>query len=230
MEYVKPACWSSVVFALLFCAANSSFAQPAPSPTPPQDDVQNWNEVQFIVPLSPRLELTFTGQLRIGRDLTRPVSERGGASLDLSAGEYLSFSAGYLYVASQPFAGQKDYENRLLFSGTVRLPPLRRFTISNRNLVEVRLRNSRANSTRYRNRVQVDRPVEIRGFRLGLFASDEVFYDFSLNRWSRNRFSAGVSRRFSDRYTGDVYYLRQNDGFSRPGDLHIIGTTLRVHF
>jgi len=26
----------------------------------------------------------------------------------------------------------------------------------------------------------------------------------------------------------DVFYLRQNDGFSRPGDLNVIGTAWRI--
>jgi hypothetical protein len=28
----------------------------------------------------------------------------------------------------------------------------------------------------------------------------------------------------------DLYYLRQNDGRARPGDLHVVGTALRIRF
>ena len=65
---------------------------------------------------------------------------------------------------------------------------------------------------------------------LQLFASDEVFYDWSFDAWVRNRFAVGVSRKFNKYFTGDLYYMRQNDGRSRPGDLHIIGATYRLRF
>ncbi|MEJ7712427.1 MAG: hypothetical protein WKF84_21880 [Pyrinomonadaceae bacterium] len=58
-----------------------------------------------------------------------------------------------------------------------------------------------------------------------MFVADEVFYDWSVDDWVRNRFTIGVSKVFNKTFTGDLYYMRQNDGRSRPGDLHVIGTT-----
>lgn len=49
-----------------------------------------------------------------------------------------------------------------------------------------------------------------------------------LNDWVRNRFSVGGSRAINKRLAFDLYYMRQNDGRARPGDLNIIGTVLRV--
>ena len=60
-----------------------------------------------------------------------------------------------------------------------------------------------------------------------LFVADEVFYDWVVNRWVRNRFSVGGIKVFNKHFTQDFYYLRQNDGVSIPGDLNVIGTTLR---
>jgi len=87
---------------------------------------------------------------------------------------------------------------------------------------------SPANSTRYRNRLQLEHPLKVGKTSLQLFASDEVFYDWSVDDWVRNRFAIGLSRRFNQHFTGDFYYTRQTDGRSRPGDLHIIGATYRV--
>lgn len=101
--------------------------------------------------------------------------------------------------------------------------------MSDRNLVDRRLRSS-GNTTQYRNRLQLEHPFKVGGFEATHFASDEVFYDSRERAWIRNRFALGLSRKSSDRYTGEIYYLRQNDGFSRPGDLNVIGTTLRVRF
>ena len=64
-------------------------------------------------------------------------------------------------------------------------------------------------------------------FKLSLFVSDEVFYDWAIDRWVRNRFAIGASKVFNKHFTQDFYYLRQNDGVSLPGDLNVLGTTLR---
>ena len=44
----------------------------------------------------------------------------------------------------------------------------------------------------------------------------------------RNRFSVGVIKEFNKQLAGELFYLRQNDGRARPGNLHVIGTTLRI--
>jgi hypothetical protein len=74
----------------------------------------------------------------------------------------------------------------------------------------------------------VEHPASLGKFSFNVFAADEVFYDWSVDDWVRNRFSAGGFKKFGKRYTAEVYYLRQNDGRARPGDLHVIGTILKI--
>ena len=94
--------------------------------------------------------------------------------------------------------------------------------LSDRNQVEWRLRNS-SESTRYRNRFQVEHSIGPDDLGLSLFVADEVFYDLSADAGAQPFFSRrqqGVNKHF----TQEIYYLRQNDSFSVPGDLHVIGT------
>jgi hypothetical protein len=49
-----------------------------------------------------------------------------------------------------------------------------------------------------------------------------------LKKFSRNRFTAGITKTLTKKLSLDVYYMRQNDGFSRPGDLNVIGTSWKV--
>jgi hypothetical protein len=201
----------------------------AQSPQPaPRDDTQNWNEVEIAKPLNRKVDLEFYGQLRLGRNLNHFVDERVGVGFSFKPNKHLNLEPSYRYIAAQPVAGMSTREHRLSFEATVSVP-FRGFTLSDRNLVDRRLRSS-GNTTQYRNRLQLEHPLKLGGFEATLFASDEVFYDSRERAWIRNRFSLGLSRKFSDRYVGEIYYLRQNDGFSRPGDLHVIGTTLRVRF
>ena len=105
---------------------------------------------------------------------------------------------------------------------------MKKFRLSDRNLFERRFRNPGATSTRYRNRFQVEHPVGPKKLGLSLYVADEVFYDWSVNRWVRNRFTAGASKVFNKHFTQDLYYLRQNDGVTIPGDLNVIGAALRL--
>jgi Protein of unknown function (DUF2490) len=189
-------------------------------------DNQQWNDVQLAVPVTKLFDFNLLGTLRLGRDISRPVDERVGAGFTFRAGKYLTFSPNVLAIGMQPVRGRKIWETRLTFPVTVRFN-VDKFRLSDRNQFERRIRNSGARSTRYRNRFQVEHPVGDAKWGLSLFVADEVFYDWSIDRWVRNRFTIGASKVFNKHYTQDFYYLRQNDGVSVPGDLNVIGTTLR---
>lgn len=229
----------------LLCLSSAATAYGQSLPPAPHDDTQLWTDVQFTIPLKKgeddkkksfdKIALLLSGTLRVGRNITQPVDERAGVSIEFkffpshktAPGLNIRFTPGYLYQAAQPSEGRKSYESRLLLGATVEYP-WRDFKFTDRNLVERRFRNSQPDSTRYRNRLQIGHPVTLRQKEFNLFMADEVFYDWSVNEWVRNRFTVGISRKFNDRYTAEFYYLRQNDGRSRPGNLHVIGTLLRI--
>ena len=190
-------------------------------------DTQEWNDVQLSVPVARNIDFNLIGTLRWGRGLSRPVDERIGAGFTFKLGQYLSASAGYLHIGMQPSEGRLVFEERALFPITVRVP-LGKFSLSDRNQFERRMRHPGVDSSRYRNRLQLEHPLGSARMRLSIFFSDEIFYDWSFGAWGRNRAAVGVTKVLNKHLTGDLYYLRQNDSHSTPGDLHVIGTALRV--
>src|SRR6267142_3819034 len=178
--------WSTSLSVLILFAAVVSGQANLPS----QSDTQSWNDVNFSVALSKTFDFTVLGTLRLGRNLSRPVDERIGAAFSYKAGKYLTFTPSYLHIGTQPFRGRKVWENRLSFASTVRFP-VGHFTLSDRNLFERRLRHPGGDSTRYRNKLQIERPVGPLKMKLALYVADEVFYDWSFNAWVRNRFTVG---------------------------------------
>jgi len=189
-------------------------------------DNQQWTDVQLAVPVTKNFDFNLLGTLRLGRDIHRPVDERVGVGFTWRAGKYVTVSPNYLHIGMQPFAGRKIWENRLTLPVTLRFN-VDKFRLSDRNQVERRLRNSGLKSWRYRNRFQVEHPLGKKEWNLSWLIADEVFYDWAVDRWVRNRFTIGASKVFNKHFTEDFYYLRQNDGVSIPGDLNVIGTTLR---
>jgi hypothetical protein len=185
-------------------------------------DNQQWTDVQVAVPVTKSFDFNILGTLRLGRDINRPVDERVGAGFTWKIGKYWTVSPNYLHIGMQPVRGRKIWENRLTLPVTLRFN-LDKFRLSDRNQIEHRIRNSGLRTNRYRNRFQVEHPVGP----LSLYVADEVFYDWAVDRWVRNRLTIGASKVFNKYFTQDFYYLRQNDGVSVPGDLNVIGTTLR---
>ena len=191
-----------------------------------RSDNQVWTDVQLAVPVTGTVDFNIVGTLRVGRDISHPVDERIGAGFSFKFGKYVTVAPNYLHIGMQPFRGRRVWENRLSLPVTLRFN-LDKFRLSDRNLLERRLRNSGAKSTRYRNRFQVEHPIGRDKWGLSLYVADEVFYDWVVDRWVRNRFTVGGSKAFNKHFTQDYYYLRQNDGVSLPGDLNVIGTSLR---
>lgn len=189
-------------------------------------DNQVWSDVQVAVPVTKQFDFNMLGTLRLGRDINRPVDERVGVGFTFKAGKYVTVSPNFLNIGMQPVRGRKIWESRLTFPVTLRFNA-GKFRLSDRNQIERRIRNSGVRSTRYRNRFLIEHPIGDAKWGLSFIIGDEVFYDWSVNRWVRNRFAVGAGKVFNKHYTQEFFYLRQNDGVSIPGDLNVIGTTLR---
>jgi len=193
---------------------------------PSRSDTQNWNDVSLTVPIAKPVDFVLQGTLRNGRNITRPVDERIGIGFSFKLGKYLTVFPNYMHIDMQPFEGRRIYEERLAVATTVKFP-VGRFVLSDRNTFERRLRTLAVDATRYRNRFQVEHLIGPKEKKISLFVSDEVFYDWSFNAWVRNRAAIGVSKVVNKHFTLDLYYMRQNDSHSVPGDLNIIGSTWR---
>jgi hypothetical protein len=217
----------SVALLSLVFAHGVGPAQTGPRRPAPKTDTQEWTDVQLTVPLNKSIDFILLGTLRFGRHLTHTVDERIGFNFSYKVNKYFALSPGYTHIAMQPSAGQHGHEDRLSIAGTLNLSK-KGYTVSDRNLFERRFRTPQVDATRYRNRLQLEYPFSLRGKSLTLVVSDEVFYDRSLRDWVRNRFLAGARKSFNRHFGADLYYMRQNDGRSRPGDLNVIGTIFRI--
>jgi hypothetical protein len=116
------------------------------------------------------------------------------------------------------------FESRYSLRLTYRFP-FKPVGLSHRSQFEYRVRAT--NSWRYRAALNLEKDLP-KKFNGKFFMADEVFYDSALGRFSRNRFSIGINKIINKDLSLDLYYMRQNDGVSRPGDLNTIWAALRV--
>ena len=208
---------------LLYAAGQSS----APAQIRvPKADTQSWSDVQLAIPLNKKVDFTIQGTVRIGGNLTTPVDGRWGFGGVFKLNKYLSFNPFYFHREARPPNGRPEREERLTLGATLRFP-VGKFTFTERNWFEHRWRAPQVNAWRYRNAVLIEHPFRIGQIKFTFAFGDEVFYDWSLHDWVRNRFAVGASHVFNKHLTLYVYGMRQNDGRSRPGDINIIGTQWR---
>jgi hypothetical protein len=211
---------SAVSLCLLFLIPATASAQLD------RTDNQFWSEYQITAPVTKSFDFNILGTFRVGRDFSHPVDERIGAGFTFRLGSHVTIAPNYLHIGMQPLPRRRIWENRLTLPLTLRFNA-GDFRLSDRNQFERRLRNSGSKTNRYRNRFQVEHSFGDKDWQLSLFVADEVFYDWAIHRWVRNRFSVGAIKVLNKHFTQDLYYLRQNDGVSVPGDLNVLGTTLR---
>lgn len=193
----------------------------------PESDTQSWNDVQLTVPMTKKADFLLQTTWRFGDNFFGAVvDERWGAGFNYKLSRYVTLNELFLHRGARPPHGKSETEERLSFGATFQ-GPMGKFTLSDRNWFERRWREPQVDAWRYRNRVRLEHPFKVEKTKFVWFISDEVFYDWSAHDWVRNRAAIGAGHTFNKHVTGELYYLRQNDGRSRPGDINVIGTTLR---
>lgn len=215
------------VFLLIFLC-QFFFALPIFSQTTNKDkDNQFRPEVEVEVPLYKQLYLTFDSDLRLGQfEKTRFARPGAGLVYKQKVGRFVSIEPGYRYRYLQEFNGKSETENILFVNGKVKFN-VRQFKISQSNLFEYRFRRS-GDAPRYRPSLKISHPVTVGKTKIDLFVSDEVYYEWKDRAWTRNRFKIGFSKNIGERASYEIYYMRQNDSYSRPGDLHVLGIKLKI--
>ncbi|HYE73547.1 MAG TPA: DUF2490 domain-containing protein, partial [Blastocatellia bacterium] len=140
--------------------------------------------------------------------------------------KYYSIQPTYVYQYAHPGEGRKSFSHRLYVDNLIKIPA-KKVSLANRIRFERIVRHGRADLWNLRFRPGIEMPVHFGEHLVTLYANNEIFYDTSFKAWTRNRFIAGVSKKINNHFTMDVFYQHQNDGFARPGNLKVFGTTFK---
>jgi len=212
-----------ILLTALSLVARSVSAQ---SLAPLKSDTQFWNDTQLTVPMNKQVDFVLTLTTRTRRNITVLADERWGVGWVFKVKKDLSFNPFYFHREADPPHLRHEREERLTLGATLRFP-VKKFTLVERNWFEHRWRSPQLNAWRYRNRIQLEHPFILNKAKFTGYVADEVFYDWSVRDWVRNRFTVGANHAFNKHFTLDLYIMRQNDGRSRPGDITILGSQLR---
>jgi Protein of unknown function (DUF2490) len=221
-------------------AANRAGAQSSTVP-----EYEYWPEVNLYERISENIRLMEQGSVVLGTDGV-PVSKNLGFNVDLSVDPHpfrayvlgaptlvedrarlLTLRIGYRYNESSPEVGT-TVQNRLLTELTIR-GHLFGLVSSDRNGFDWRWTDG-AYSTRYRNRFQLERPIDLGDYQLTPYASAEVFYLLSSGQWNQIRYRAGLQVPIVDHTTLDVYGGYNDAWNPSPGQVYGLGFKLIISF
>ena len=202
---------SAQTTATIETTSSSATAATAAAVTPPTEDHQFWNEFQLVKHTGKKTDLVLIGVLRIGRDWARPVDERVGVGYAFKLNKYLTVMPTYLHVEYQPYPTRIIHEERLVLNVTGKAS-LGKFTFTDRNLLERRVRPSVKDFTVYRNRLQIDHPAHLGHFAFKPYVADEVWHSTQTGArgefgWFRNRISVGLIKQLTEHLSGDFFVL-----------------------
>lgn len=190
-------------------------------------DNQSWNDVQLTVPMTKTVDFWTSVTMRFGKNATQLNDGRYAIGFIFKPNKSWSFQPFYWYIDMRNSRNQLRIEHRLNLRVNYRFP-FRSFGLSHRSTFEYRLRRP-LNSWRYRPSLTFDKDIPKNLIpKAKFYITEEVFYDSLLRKFSRNRFTVGITKTLTRQLSLDIYYMRQNDGFSRPGDLNVIGTSFKI--
>ena len=191
------------------------------------EDNQSWNDIQLTVPMNKAFDFYTAITARFGKNVSRLSDQRFAVGFAWKPTKSLSIMPFYWAIEARNARGKFQREHRLNLRATYRFP-FKSFGLLHRSTYEYRMR-APFNTWRYRAAVQFEKDLPEKFIpRAKFFVGDEVFYDSATGRFSRNRFQIGISRNLNKILTVDAAYMRQNDGFSHPGDLNTLWVVWRV--
>jgi Protein of unknown function (DUF2490) len=190
-----------------------------------QDDIQSWNDIQLTIPVSKKVDFVTQLTGRFGKNISRLNDARYQFGFAFKPDKTWTLQPFYWNIRARDSRGRFRTEHRLNLRIGYKFP-IKSFGLSHRSWFEYRLR-SVGKSWRYRPSLTFEKELP-KSFKAKLYITEEPFYDSILKKFSRNRFTIGVNKTLTKKLSVDVFYMRQNDGFSRPGDLNVLGTNLKV--
>jgi Protein of unknown function (DUF2490) len=213
-----------LVLSVVFSATLTS-AQTSPISDP--EDIQSWHDLQLTVPLSKHFDFNTVVTMRLGKNISRLNDGRFAIGITWKPHKSFSVQPFFWYIKARNAVSRFRIEQRLNLRLVYKFPT-KGFGLSHRSWFEYRIRGV-GNTWRYRPSLTFEKDIpETIIPQAKFFITEEPFYDSATSKFSRNRLTVGITKTLSKQLSLDLYFMRQNDGISRPGDLNVIGTSWKV--
>jgi hypothetical protein len=152
---------------------------------------------------------------------------RGAESVAHDRASRLSGRIGYIYGWSLTDGRDAYQEDRVQadLAGRWELPG--RLLATDRNRAEFRWLHGDY-SFRYRNRLRLERDVDLGGYQFAPYGMAEVFYDSRYDEFNRIEYTVGLHTPITPHAAVDTYYMRRDDDHTSPEFTNMLGVVLDI--
>ena len=156
----------------------------------------------------------------------KPIARHRLRTRNWERERYVWARVGYDYVWTPGDPENPSHENRGIVEVTGRAHVGGGVWAVNRARVDLRDKNG-TYSTRYRERLTLERETPVFGLETVPYASAEVLYDTRYDAWSEQRYQVGLEMVLDPRWRLEPYYLRKRDTRSEPRHTNAVGLVLK---
>jgi hypothetical protein len=152
------------------------------------------------------------------------LKEVAAFDLDNAKTRPLLLSIGYRYLT----APDSPSTNQMVLIATSHVPSKPGLLISDRNRSDLDWSNGHF-KWRYRNKLEIEKPLAIRTYHPAPYSSVEVYYESQYQKWSTTEIYLGCLFPIRKHFELDPYYEHQNNTGKSPNtQLHGIGLKLNI--
>jgi hypothetical protein len=188
---------------------------------------QVWSELQFQYGLAPTTDALAMANVTRQRETRTATEAQLGLQLNHRFSDIFTLGAGYRYgfaLGHDPFR-----EHRLLAEQTIHVALPADIWLSLRTRQELRWLNE-GFSFRVRERVKVERVVELGSRSFTPYVSAEIYYDSRFDTISRGRVMLGAVFPIRPYLSIDIYGTRQSDWRPRTKHTQALGVSGTLNF
>lgn len=197
-------------------------------------DNKYYSEYAIKHKLNDKFDLFFTPELRYKNDMEDLYYYHIRAGLTYHADKNLDLSLASRFIQTKDSSG--DWSNNdTEYIEMIVTPKIkaRGFNLSDANKLEYRFIENARDRWVYRNLITVAYPAKIGNFEFTPYVSDEVYYDFEIERVNLNWVTIGASKKLTKNLSLGLYY---RDETSRVGKTtkwvtnQILGSNVTIDF
>ena len=196
-------------------------------------DNKYYSEFTFKHKLNDKFDLFFTPEIRLNEDMGSFYYYQLRLGSAFHTHRNLDLALAYRFIQNKvndEWDGNDIQYIEMLFIPKIKLD---RFDVSDANKIERRFYESVPDRWMYRNLLLVAYPTKIGNFEFAPYISDEIYYDFEIDKMNLNWVTVGANKKINKYFTVGFYY---RDETSRVGisskwvTNHILGTNVTVVF
>jgi len=191
-----------------------------------EDDWQYWNAYSFKYKVNDDINLILSPSLRLDEDISQLFYWESWQGAEFKVNKHLDMNLHYLFARTKKQNNKWVDEHRIEFQPTFKWN-VGDLKFSDRNRVEYRVVGG-TEKWRYRNSIKLKKTITVKNKEYTPFIANEVFYDFSADRYNQNRTAVGFSQKISDIASLDIFYIYRMDkkGVDWQG-VNVVGTAVK---